>query len=326
MDDPSQPQALSRRQAALLLAEELFSDIELEKIDAMSIVRKTSRLARLLDDSAAIRWLSYEVSGYPSPGDHETAEAARRSGRYADDGKQYYTAMLGQLQAQIQAAMVDLQASIGGTSSSEYAVTVERNKAERRSQLQNVITERRRLLDRVLGAVHGWVADCYQELRFGSAVEGAFDVVRKEVDSTIAAFVPDALPMLSAAFENTSSDNAEDWQSAASTCRRLLMTAADRLRPSGPDVDQRKMGPGNYVNRLVNWIESNATSETAAQMIAADLEHLGPRLDAADKAGQKGAHVGPKPVTREEASRFVVGTYLVLGDTLRIGKLRNTDD
>jgi hypothetical protein len=124
--------------------------------------------------------------------------------------------------------------------------------------------------------------------------------------------------MISAAFENSSSENPEHWQNAAGTCRRLLMTAADRLRPMGPDVNGRKMGANNYVNRLVDWIVQGGTSETASAMIAADLEYLGKRLDAADSAGQKGAHVGEKQVSRFEASRFVTGTYLVLGDILRV--------
>jgi hypothetical protein len=50
-------------------------------------------------------------------------------------------------------------------------------------------------------------------------------------------------------------------------------------------------------------------------MLVADLEFLGARLDAADGAGQKGAH--ETVVTREEASRYITGTYLLLGDILR---------
>ena len=75
------------------------------------------------------------------------------------------------------------------------------------------------------------------------------------------------------------------------------------------------MGDGNYINRLVAWIESAAESETAAAMIAADLGYLGRRLDAADSAGQKGAH---DQVSRFDASRFITGTYLLLGDVLRL--------
>ncbi len=211
---------------------------------------------------------------------------------------------------------MDLAAGAGDTSDSQFAVVVEKNKALRRNQLLQLIKARQSLLDKVIGAVHQYVGERYQELRFGSAVETAFTVVRREVDGKIAALVPDALPMLSAAFENASSDNPEQWQNAAGTCRRLLMAAADRLRPPGPHADGHKMGHSNYINRLVNWIVQQTTSDTAAAMVVADLQHLGLRLDAADRAGQKGAHVGDRPVTRLEASRYVTGTYLVLGDIL----------
>lgn len=315
---------LTRRQEALLLADELLRDIELSNIDPMSLARKAGRLARLIDDAEAMQWLAYETTGYPSPLDGASSRAAQRScrGFVTEDGtKKVKTAMLGQLASVIDSAQVDLGLNTGGTSSSEYAVIVERNKAAERAALRRIIEDRQGLLDKIIGAIHQYVAEMYQQLRFGSAVESAFEVVRAEVDSNIATLVPDAIPMVTAALENASSDNPEHWQAAASTCRRLLMTAADQLRPAGPDVGGRKMGPGNYVNRLVDWIVSQADSDTAAKMIATDLEYLGPRLDAADGAGQKGAHVGTKPVTRFEASRYVTGTYLVLGDILRVRSL-----
>ncbi|MGA7705314.1 MAG: hypothetical protein WB998_10515 [Solirubrobacteraceae bacterium] len=313
--------AKTRREDALLLAEELLSDIELARIEPTAVIRKTSRLARLLDDADAMAWLSYETTGYPEKMlDEAASAAARRSQRMkeTDEGPRADCTLIGELAVAVTAAETDLAADSGGTSSSDYAVLVERNKAQRRNSLVQTIRENQSILDRVVGAVHQYVADRYQELRFGSAVETAFTVIRQEVDGKIAALIPDTLPMLSAAFENASSDNPEHWQSAAGTCRRLLMTAADRLRPPGSDVKGRKMGKGHYVNRLVDWIANHATSETAADMVVADLEYLGRRLDAADGAGQKGAHVGDKPVTRVEASRFVTGTYLVLGDILEL--------
>ena len=52
-------------------------------------------------------------------------------------------------------------------------------------------------------------------------------------------------------------------------------------------------------------------------MVAADLEYLGRRLDAAAEAGHKGAHA---EVSRIDASRFVTGTYLLVGDILRLAQ------
>jgi hypothetical protein len=142
-----------------------------------------------------------------------------------------------------------------------------------------------------------------------------FEVVRAQVDAQLAQLVPGALPKLAAAFENVTSANPEDWASAAATCRRLLKAAADALRPPGEPVNGREMTDVRYINRLVDWITKQAQSEAAADMIASDLEHLGRRLDAVNIAGHKGAHA---EVDRLDASRFVAGTYLLLGDILRL--------
>jgi hypothetical protein len=75
------------------------------------------------------------------------------------------------------------------------------------------------------------------------------------------------------------------------------------------------MGDGNYINRLVDWIQAQAQSETLAGMIVRDLEFLGERLDAVDQAGHKGVH---GQVSRIDASRYITGTYLLLGDVLRL--------
>jgi hypothetical protein len=75
------------------------------------------------------------------------------------------------------------------------------------------------------------------------------------------------------------------------------------------------MGDAQYINRLVDWIADHAESKTAAAMIRSDLEYLGQRLDAIQNAGHKGAHA---EVDRFAASRFITGTYLLLGDILRL--------
>jgi hypothetical protein len=311
--------AQSRRVEAVALAEELLDDIELRRISPTDIVRKTSRLARLTDDAAAMEWLAYEIVGYgESTLDEAGSRAANRSFRYgppaAGGSPTWWTSPLGELQASIESnrtALASLTGDVGG----EYAGLVERQRQEQRTWLTGQIASQTKVVDRVVGAIYIYVTNVNHALRFGSAAETAFEVVRAEVDLRLSTLIPDALPKLSAAFESASSTNPEHWANAASTCRRLLKAAADALRPPGEEKDRRKMTDAAYINRLVDWIKSQATSTTAAQMIAADLEYLGRRLDAADQAGHKGAH---DEVDRLDASRFVVGTYIVLGDILRL--------
>jgi hypothetical protein len=249
----------------------------------------------------------------------EAISAARRSHREADEGR-FWTAPLSELAAAVDASQLRLEGLSGAAVSGEVSIAVDNNMRSERNALHNNIQTWRGLLDRVVGSFHVYVAARYQELRFGSAVESAFEVVRRDVDGRIAGLVPGALPMIAAAFENATSTNPEHWANAAATCRRLLKEVADALRPPGPDVVQSsgrtiKMGEGNYVNRLVDWIVQQSTSATARALIQAELEFLGRRLDAADAAGHKGAH---DRVSLTDASRYITATYLLLGDVLAL--------
>lgn len=54
----------SRREVALGLSEEILEDLEMSRIPAPDVLKKVSRLARLLDDTEKQRWIYYEMSGY----------------------------------------------------------------------------------------------------------------------------------------------------------------------------------------------------------------------------------------------------------------------
>lgn len=249
--------------------------------------------------------------------------AAQISNRVAlrDDGAPgATTTSLGELQANIDGAAMQLAAaadaplSISSANPNQW-VTAPRGNTVERATLRNFMGHQKALLDKVVGAMHQYVSRKYQELRFGSAVETAFETVRQEVDARIGRLIPDGLPKLSAAFENAASENPEQWANAAAGCRRLLKAAADALQPPGPPVNEHLMDEDHYINRLVGWISEKVQSETFSTMVEADLQDLERRLRAAANAGHKGAHAD---VTRYDASRFVTGTYLVLADILRL--------
>ena len=155
--------------------------------------------------------------------------------------------------------------------------------------IRQYASSRQAVIERVVGALFSYVVERHQEVRFGAAVETAFETVRREVDTRIASLVPEAPRMLSAAFENAASDNPEHWAGAAATCRRLLKAAADSLQPTGAPIEGRPMTDSHYINRLVHWIVTR-TGDTAADLVSADLAYLGNRLDAVHGAGHKGAH------------------------------------
>lgn len=315
----------TRKDEALKLSEELLTDIELERLAPVSTVRKAARLARLVDDVEASSWLSFEIGGYPSTGDGSLSDftfskdewnAVLRSGRsytITVEGKatsRASGASLAKLQSQIEVAKMRLN-----NADSQNAV-------ERDGQ-QKIIVQCQNTLDKVVGSIYQYVVKINIELRFGAVAATAFEHLRDNVDTQIAALVPDALPILSTALENAQTDNPEQWKNAAKASRDLIIAAANALRAPGPDKEvgkgqpSIKMGVKNYVNRLVDWIEQNSESKTKKILVKSDLEHLGERLDAVTGSGNKGAHAR---VSKTDASRYIVGTYLLLGDILSLSK------
>lgn len=316
----------NKRAEALKLSEELLSDIELSSIPPIAVVRKASRLARLLDDATTMNWLRYEIMGYTSTKENKLEPqawfAAIKSKRtYFNKGMEYAdTRSLSQLQAEIEAgklqyaATADASYQISSANQYQHVYAPTGNTIERNA-LRQQIANNQALIDKVVGIVHDYVTTKNLELRFGAAVETAFENVRRSVDSSIVKLVPDAMPILTTALENAQTDNQIQWNNAAKACRDLIKSAADALRPAGPDVNGIKMNEDSYINRLVDWIQNNIQSTTKRDLIATDLKHLGERLDAVTDSGHKGAH---HDVTKEDASRFIVGTYLLLGDILTL--------
>ena len=77
-----------------------------------------------------------------------------------------------------------------------------------------------------------------------------------------------------------------------------------------------KLGPDNYINRLVAFIEENSSSDRYQEIVGSHLSFIGDRLDSVFKAAQKGSHA--KILSKKEADRYVVYTYLLVGDILSL--------
>lgn len=84
---------------------------------------------------------------------------------------------------------------------------------------------------------------------------------------------------------------------------------------SGSKTRTIQLGPDNYINRLATFCEERSNSERFNELVGSHLALVGDRLDAFFKAAQKGSHAN---VSREEASRTVIYTYLLIGDILEL--------
>jgi hypothetical protein len=160
-------------------------------------------------------------------------------------------------------------------------------------------------------------------------VEDVFSRRRERVDSYISSAMPKAAQKLMAIYDNLSSENPEDWSNAVHGCRRMLRDLADIIFPAQKEDrvtvingKQRtiKLGKENYVNRLIAFIEDNSSSERFQEIVGSHLKYIGERLDSIFKASQQGSH--EEIVDKDEADRYVIYTYMIVGDILSLLEVR----
>ena len=129
----------SRREGARRLADTLLEDIELARVAPLDLARRAGRLARLLDDTAAMAWLQYEASGYPEVLDLAATRAAEQSGRRAPDtdgAAGWYTTSLGQLQLQLENSLNEFAGLSQSSAGGEWALAVETSRKTQRQTLR----------------------------------------------------------------------------------------------------------------------------------------------------------------------------------------------
>ena len=213
--------------------------------------------------------------------------------------------------------------SLSSTNQHQY-LPMQIGNASERSAIRTQITASSERLASRRTFIYGYAVRKFYELKFAALADDVFGRVRSSVDATIGHVVPDAVKKLTAVYDNLKSDNPEDWANAAHGCRRLLQDLADSVFPprneprtqteDGKELEI-KLGADNYINRLMAYIQDSSESTRFRELVGSHLRYMGDRLDALFEAAQKGSHA---TVTKEEADRCVIYTYLIVGDILSL--------
>ncbi|HEX6711597.1 MAG TPA: hypothetical protein VF068_14805 [Rubrobacter sp.] len=336
---PPSRKALSE---ALGLSSEILKNIELSELPLTNIALKASRLARLLNDFDIQRIMAFEVGGYPqaepnavSPDVWRLAVAAGRKFNSKDSKtgefrEHIYGESIGVLEEQLRlgetslAAARDPDVSLTSANPNQYVHGPIGNQSERQGARALISTASQRLASR-RAFVHDYTLRKHYELKLSDIADDVFTRTRDRVDSAIGESVPDSIQRLSAVYENLQSENPEDWSNAVHSCRRILQDLADAVFP--PRDEDRivivngkkqpiKLGKNNYINRIIAFVEDSSQSERYKHLVGSHLRFIGERLDSLFKAAQKGSH--DTIVSREEADRYVIYTYLIVGDILSL--------
>ena len=189
---------------------------------------------------------------------------------------------------------------------------------------QSVMKASQRLASRRT-LIHRYALRKHYELKFSGIADDVFARIRERVDGKIGHIIPDAVQRFSAIYENLRSENPENWSNAVHSCRRILEDLADALFP--PTDQERtiqiegkprhiKLGKDQYINRIIAFVQDRSSSGRFQDLVGSHLTFLGDRLDSVFQAAQKGSHT--TIISREEADRYVVYTYLLVGDILSL--------
>ena len=270
------------------LSGDIIKDIELGRAPLSAIGLKTLRLARILNDSRVEQTLLRHSGGGDSTQPTEKLENA------VDKGK----------------AVLHSALELPGRSDGKWAL-IDMDRAT------EALASRRTF-------VYDYAIRKHYEIRFSSLAEDVFARIRSSIDTSIGLAVPDAVKKITAVHDNLRSDNPENWANAMHSCRRVLQDLADAVFPAQVETRTRKvngkdreikLGADQYKNRLVAFIEDSSDSVTFTEIVGSHLDFIGNRLNALFGAVQKGSHA---TVTKEEADRCVVYTYLLVGDILSL--------
>lgn len=323
---------------ALDLASECLADVELSRVPLGTAALKASRLARLLNRFDEEKIFRFEASGYPTtptgvPRDAwRLAELAGRTYLEKDfkskETKTFaYLNSIEELEAQTDTARIGLQVaqdrdvSVSSANPTQFVWTPIGNALERGSLRDQIATATKRLAAR-RAFLHRFASETYYELKYSQVAEDVFSAVRQGVDAKVGLVVPDAVQKFTAVHDGLRSSNPEDWSNSVHSCRRILQDLADSVFP--PQGENRtvdgdggrreiELGSEHFINRLVCFVQDQSRSRRYSELVGSHLSYLGDRLDAIFRAAQKGSHAS---VTKDEANRYVVYTYMLVGDIL----------
>ncbi len=328
---------------ALILSEETLRNIELSEIPLTQIALKASRIARLLNDLDIMSIMRNEAGGYlqtPTGLPPETWRLAGLAGRHFQIqdptnkkvDTRAYTESIAQMEEYLKAIQAGLDTSrdpdiaVSSSNPSQYVFSPMGNALERNRLILSSATTAERLASR-RAYIHGFVSQTYYELKYSSIADDIFVRVSRRVDNVIGSRIPNSTHRLSSLYENLRSNNPEDWSNAVHSCRRVLEDLADVVFPASQEPRTRlvdgkmktiQLGQSHYINRILAFVNDCSESERFGELVGSHIEYLADRLNSVYKATNKGTHT---TITRqEEADRYVIFTYLLVGDILSLIK------
>lgn len=319
---------------ALKVSEDILNSFEDYTQKVSNVLLKCLKLARLIEDEAAIEWLSCELHGYKSskngiPSDlFELGASHGRENNKEDEEKcrTIFTELASELEDKIESSKSAIGSftTAGVSVAGEWAPTAMRNLtssvANANNGLRNTITSSEKKLSILRGEYYNYALEVNMQLKFSNKVEEIFNDYRINVDSRLVTLTPKSIKKLSSIYSRLAEDDVESWSQASTTCRKLIKEFADSLFEkvypnnkcnkikvkSGKEID---ITGDKYVNRIsvsLDKIIQNDMKKDNIMLTISWIESINERIC-------KGVH---NDVTYDEIRSTIIHLYIMLADIL----------
>lgn len=308
------------RNSSLKMAKELsdviLGDLEITQLPISQILMKSKRLARLLHDSDAQKWLDYEITGYPPVFDPAILGTCRHY--YTSDRpvlrdertRKPHAIGMPQLESYINSTKPDFIDKLGPQETQKIQIV------NRHHEMVNDF-------ERLRTALHNYVTEVNISLSVGEKTEELFEDSRIAADRFIREHCPRAGEQLLMISERLDYYNPDSFSEALLAVRKILAAVADAVVPvQEPQYRDRKgrdrqIGPDQYLNRIFSYLEQNSKSDPLLAMIEAEMTYI---FSKADHPGDKlrGLY---EPVSRDDVELAIIHMYLVVAEIAKIRKV-----
>lgn len=329
---------LNKIEKALEACEKVIDGIEDSTITTESALLQCSKIARLTNDEKNLIWLQYEYGGYPKNNDgrviSDAWNIAYKKGRgYQKDGKLYiFTELASELEEKITAQQkaVGNFTTNGASVSGELALlamdrlttNVHRSTI---TMVADVAIAQKRLAS-LKAQYYEYALKKHIELNFGNVATDVFARYREQVDLAFSELSKETLLKLQAIEGKINSGNPEMYSQALTTCRRLFESTAVELfskhfpdykdkvykTKSGAEID---VSGNHYKNKLSAVIEKLEDKSMKKTLVGSNVIYLLDWIDNLSNLQCEGVH---SDITKEDAERCILQTYMCLGDVLTL--------
>jgi len=337
----------------LSLVTQALEELESKQVPLSAVVRKAIRVARLRNDYDNLLWLGLEMYSFEEK--EKRREIIREvAGRYT---KQEFEALKKrQIEAYLEEPRfmpltedgqfddkpkvlglsvpgIENQVQICEKMASEAVVPpglhpvdlyfVEKEKSEIRLIAERMAVQYNNMLQGIAQRVHDYLSSTEKQIAYGQIHSNLFERNREYVELKLGQLCPDTIEQFISVYRRLSEGDSEAHAQALTSCRRILKSLADALYPPrerpivGPDGKERSLTEDKYVNRLWQYVADRVGGSKSGDLLLAQLQDLGNRIDRLYDLACKGVH---DVVSEFEVNQCVIQTYLTVGDILRLSE------